>query len=153
MHFPQILAATSLSLVAVLITFAQNASQADVQKYIEKSESEWAEAASKGDTAAIKRILADDFIGVAPDGTRYDKAKEVADTANDHGNTISNHLNEIKVRFFGETAVAQGSETWELREGHQKRGTYVWTDTWIRRNNTWQIVAAEDLLLPDSAKK
>jgi hypothetical protein len=72
---------------------------------------------------------------------------------NDHGNTISNHVNEVKVRFFGETAVAQGSETWEKRNGQLKRGTYVWTDTWVRRNDSWQIVAAEDLLLPESTKK
>jgi ketosteroid isomerase-like protein len=153
MHIPRILSAISLSLAAVLITAAQNPSQSDAKKYIEKSESAWAEAGSKGDAATIKRILADDFIGIAPDGSRYDKAKEIADTANNHGNTISNHLNEVTVRFFGETAVAQGSETWERREGPQKHGTYVWTDTWIHRNNTWQIVAAEDLLRPDSAPK
>jgi len=152
MSFRLTLAATSLSLVALFITSARDAQQADAENYIKQSESEWAEAASKGDTSTIKRILADDFLGIAPDGTFYDKAKEIADTANDHGNTISNHLNQVKVRFFGETAVAQGSETWE-RKGQLKRGTYVWTDTWVHRNNAWQIVAAEDLLLPESAKK
>jgi len=93
------------------------------------------------------------ILGIAPDGSSYDKAKEIADIMNDHGNTISNHVNEVKVRFFGETAVAQGSETWEKRNGQLKRGTYVWTDTWVRRNDSWQIVAAEDLLLAESNKK
>ena len=46
-----------------------------------------------------------------------------------------------------DTAVAQGSETWENRTGDPKRGTYVWTDTWILRNGKWQIVAAEDVTL------
>jgi ketosteroid isomerase-like protein len=146
------LAATSLSFVALSIRSARDAQQADAENYIKQSESEWAAAASKGDTSAIKRILADDFLGIAPDGSFYDKAKEIADTMNDHGNTISNHVNQIKVRFFGETAVAQGSETWE-RKGELKRGTYVWTDTWVHRNDVWQIVAAEDLLLPESVKK
>ena len=147
------LAATSLLLVALLVTSARDAQQANVENYIKQSESEWAAAASKGDTSAIKRILADDFLGIAPDGSFYDKAKEIADTMNDHGNTISNHVNEVRVRFFGEIAVAQGSETWEKRNGPLKRGTYVWTDTWVHRNDMWQIVAAEDLLLPESAKK
>jgi ketosteroid isomerase-like protein len=147
------LAATSLLLVALLVTSARDAQQGNAENYIKRSESEWAAAASKGDTGAVKRILADDFLGIAPDGSSYDKAKEIADTMNDHGNTISNHVNEVKVRFFGETAVAQGSETWEQRNGQLKRGTYVWTDTWVRRNNSWQIVAAEDLLLPESTKK
>jgi hypothetical protein len=53
------------------------------------------------------------------------------------------------VRFYGNTAVAQGSETWEKRNG--ERGRFVWTDTWIRRNGTWQILAAEDLIAPEKA--
>jgi ketosteroid isomerase-like protein len=153
MSFRLIFAATSLLLVALFVTSARDAEQANAEKYIKQSEAEWAAAASKGDTSAIKRILADDFLGIAPDGSFYDKAKEIADTGNDHGSTISNHVNEIKVRFFGETAVAQGSETWEKPNGQVKRGTYVWTDTWVHRNNVWQIVAAEDLLLPESVKK
>jgi hypothetical protein len=30
-----------------------------------------------------------------------------------------------------------------------ERGRFVWTDTWIRRNGRWQIVAAEDLIAPE----
>jgi ketosteroid isomerase-like protein len=147
------LAATSLLLVALFVTSARDAEKANTENYIKQSESEWAAAASKGDTSTVKRILADDFLGIAPDGSYYDKAKEIADTMNDHGNTISNHVNTVKVRFFGETAVAQGSETWEQRKLQVKRGTYVWTDTWVRRKDMWQIVAAEDLLLPESVNK
>src|SRR5580704_13204662 len=110
MSFQLMLAATSLSLAALFFTSARDAQQANAENYIKQSESEWAAAASKGDTDAIKRILADDFLGIAPDGSFYDKAKEIADTMNDHGNTISNHVNEVKVRFFGEIAVAQESE-------------------------------------------
>ncbi len=54
------------------------------------------------------------------------------------------------MRFFGDAAVAQGSEAWEKRNG--EHGRYVWTDTWIRRNNKWQIVAAEDVKAPPAAK-
>jgi hypothetical protein len=60
---------------------------------------------------------------------------------------VSNHANDIKVRFYGNTAVAQGSETWERRGG--ERGRFVWTDTWVTRNGKWQIVAAEDLIAPE----
>jgi ketosteroid isomerase-like protein len=127
--------------------------QANIESYIKQSAADWAAATSRGDTSSVERILADDFIGVAPDGSYYDKAKEIAKTMKNHGNMISNDVNEIKVRFFGDTAVAQGSETWEQREGEPKRGTYVWTDTWVRRRNVWQIVAAEDLLLQASTKK
>jgi hypothetical protein len=76
----------------------------------------------------------------------------VADTRESPKEFISNHLNEVKVRFFGDTAVAQGSESWARRTGSLLRGRFVWTDTWTRRNGKWQIVAAEDLIAPEPAK-
>jgi hypothetical protein len=63
-----------------------------------------AEAGLKGGTATTERMLADDFLGVAPDGSFNGKAKQIADTR-DNGDTVSNHVNEVKVRFFGDTAV------------------------------------------------
>ena len=73
----------------------------------------------------------------------------VADTRNAPKYYVSNQLNDVKVRFYGDTAIAQGSETWEKRDG--KRGRFVWTDTWIRRYGRWQIVAAEDLIAPEKS--
>jgi hypothetical protein len=151
------LLATGILLVLVpviALTHTQTADQSKIERYIRESESAWAEAGSKGDIATIEHILSDDFVGVAPDGSFYDKTKEIANTREELGNVLSNHTNEIKIRFFGnDTAVAQGSETWENRTGDPKRGTYVWTDTWILRSGKWQIVAAEDLtVLPPSNK-
>ena len=73
----------------------------------------------------------------------------VSDTREAPKYFVSNHANEIKVRFYGEAAVAQGDETWERRTGDPLRGRFVWTDTWIKRNGKWQIVAAEDLIAPE----
>jgi len=154
MNYRPLLAAGLLLVLVPIIalTNTQNSDQSKIERYIKESESAWAEAGSKGDTATIERILSDDFVGVAPDGSFYDKAKEIANTREEQGNVLFNHTNEIKVRFFGiDTAVAQGSETWENRTGDPKRGTYVWTDTWILRNGKWQIVAAEDLTVPPTS--
>lgn len=104
---------------------------------------------ASGDTAVIERIIADDFIGVDPQGKTYGKASMVADTRKAPQFFLSNRLNDVKVRFYGDTAIAQGSESWERRSG--ARGRFVWTDTWLRRDAQWQIVAAEDLQLTDVA--
>jgi aminopeptidase C len=72
----------------------------------------------------------------------------IADTRTAQQYFVSNRLNEVKVRFYGDTAIAQGDESWERRSG--ERGRFVWTDTWIRRNGRWQIVATEDLVAPES---
>jgi ketosteroid isomerase-like protein len=151
-----------LALAAVLFLFflaifagkGQDTEQSKAERYIKEGEAAWAEAASKGDTDTIERVVADDYIGVDPDGNFYNKATELSNTRNDHGAiTVSNHVNDINVRFYGDTAVAQGTETWEVRRPAPKRGSYVWTDTWIKRNGKWQIVAAEDLTVAPIEKK
>jgi len=127
--------------------------QAESERYIVDSERQWAESVATGDTSAIQRMLADDFAGVSPEGQMYDKKKMVADTKTAPQVFVSNHLNDVKVRFYGDTAVAQGNESWERRKGEPRFGRFVWTDTWIRRNGNWQIVAAEDLTVAETGPK
>ena len=91
----------------------------------------------------MEEILADDMIGVDPDGSTYNKAKMIADTKEAPKYLISNHINDVAVRFFGDAAVARGSESWVKRSGTPRRGRFVWTDTWVRRNGKWQIVASQ----------
>jgi len=125
----------------------------DKERYIIESEHQWAESVATGDSSVVERILADDFMGVDPKGEFYDKAKMVSDTRNAPKYFVSNHANQVRVRFYGDTAVAQGDETWERRSGEPLRGRFVWTDTWVRRNGKWQIVAAEDLIAPEQSVK
>lgn len=122
--------------------------QKETERYITESERQWAESVANGDSSVIQRILADDFVGVDTKGRHYDKAKMISETADGPKYFLSNHLNEVKIRFYGDTAVAQGDESWERKNG--ERGRFVWTDTWIRRNGQWQIVAAEDLIAPET---
>ena len=119
----------------------------ETERYILDSERQWAESVATGDTSAIERILADDFIGVDPKGHLYTKQQMIDETRNAPKYFVSNRLNDVKVRFYDNTAIAQGSETWEKRSG--ERGRFVWTDTWLQRNGRWKIVAAEDLIAPE----
>jgi hypothetical protein len=93
---------------------------------------------ASGDPRAVERILADDFLGVDPKRRLYDKAKMIADTRNAPQYFVSNHVNEVK------------DESWERRTS--ERGRFVWTDTWIQRDGRRQIVAAEDLIAPESSR-
>ena len=131
----------------LLCQCAKPSDQKADELYIRDSERQWAESVASGDASVVERILANDFIGVDPHGRIYDKAKMISDTREGPKFFASNHLNEVKIRFYGDTAVAQGSESWERRTG--ERGRFVWTDTWLRRNDRWEIVAAEDLTVPE----
>ena len=95
----------------------QSYDQREAEIYITDSERQWAESVASGDKTVIERILADDFVGVDPKGELYDKAKMASETADAPKYFSSNHLNEVKIRFYGDTAVAQGSESWERKGG------------------------------------
>ncbi|HMC84144.1 MAG TPA: nuclear transport factor 2 family protein [Chitinophagaceae bacterium] len=118
------------------------------RQYITESEKQWAEAVASGDSTIVLRILADDFIGVDTKGFQYNKEHEVHSTPEGPKYFKSNHLNNIKIRFYGNMAVVQGDEIWVRYSGEQLTGRFVWTDTWLLRDDKWQIVAAEDLIAP-----
>jgi hypothetical protein len=117
------------------------ATQAAVKQYIVASEEAWAKSVATNDASVVKRILADDFIWVL-DGRLVDKKTAVKEAAAGPGSFVSNEPDYVHVRFFGDTAVAQGSETWSRKDG--RRGKFVWTDTWVQRAGCWQIVNAQD---------
>ena len=72
----------------------------ETERYILESERQWAESVATGDTSAIDRILADDFIGVDPEGHLYNKQRMIDETRNAPKYFVSNRLNDVKVRFY-----------------------------------------------------
>ena len=114
-------------------------------KYIMEMERKWAEGVCV-DNGVVAGLLADDFQGTATNGTRFTKTDELKDekgprTAHDCG------LNEAKVRFFGDSlAVVYGSEyaTGKDKSKPNAKVCQVWTDTWLRRSDAWQIIASQD---------
>ena len=126
------------------------ADNAAVQQYIVAGEKAWTDSVVSGDASAAKRLLAPDFIGVNSDATIASKAKELSDIASEAPQYASDRIDYVHVRFFGDTAVAQGSESWAKKDG--KRGRWIWTDVWVKRGGEWQIVSSEDVDAPPLLK-
>jgi hypothetical protein len=60
-------------------------------------------------------------------------------------------LGEVKVRFFGDSiAIAYGAESSMIKDnnGKETKRCQVWTDAWLKRAGKWQIVAAQDTIIP-----
>jgi Domain of unknown function (DUF4440) len=102
---------------------SEQKAQKGTERYILGSERQWAESVATGDTSAIERILADDFLGVDPQGRLYTKQQMIDETRNAPKYFVSNRLNDVKVRFYRRTAVAQGSENWEKHSGERGRSS------------------------------
>ena len=110
------------------------------------AERQWAEAACNHNKI-VEEVLADDFQGTSPDGKRYTKSEEVADTTDISKTARDCRLIDAKVRFFGDDlAMVYGSESSvrKANDGNQKSRCLIWTDTWLKRNARWQIIAAQD---------
>ena len=115
-------------------------------KFMIDAERQWAEAACNHNKIAEK-ILADDFQGTSPEGKRYTKSEEVADTADVSKTAQDFRLLDAKVRFFGDDlAIVYGSESSlrKAKDGTTKSRCLIWTDAWLRRNGNWQIIAVQD---------
>jgi hypothetical protein len=56
------------------------------------------------------------------------------------------------VRFYGDgLAMIYGSEFSVRKDkaGRQYNRTLIWTDTWVKRDGKWQIIAVQDMKMPD----
>jgi len=114
---------------------------------IRRVEAEWCDATVKNDVNALDRVLADDFLGTEVDGHPFTKADALGEAKSGPSQyTLCQNSDDLKIRFYGNVAVVQGSEGFEKRDG--SRGKWVFTDVLVRRKGVWQVVASEDILLP-----
>jgi len=114
-------------------------------QYITDMERKWAEGVC-ADNGVVAGLLADDFQGTSTSGARFTKADELRDEKGPR----SAHgcgLDEAKVRFFGDNlAVVYGREhaIGKDKSKPEAKVCQIWTDTWMKRDNKWQIIASQD---------
>lgn len=89
---------------------------AEAEKYIIECATDWANSVVTGDKSRRKIYFADDFTGTEPNGDRYGKKDRISETGPSE-TYVSNNINNIKVSFYGETAVAHGDEIWVKKDG------------------------------------
>jgi hypothetical protein len=117
-------------------------------KFMIASEAKWANAACSTQPD-LGVFISDDYQGTSTTGHRYPKADAIADDPNKTSRDCQ--LGDVKVRFFGDsTAVAYGSESrmQKAADGTVAKRCQIWTDTWLKRGGKWQIVAAQDTVIP-----
>ena len=139
---------------ASIYAFSQQSHWADandpVAKMMIDSERKWAETGCDNNPIA-STILASDFMGTAPDGSRYDRTKEIQGNADVSHTSHNCKLDGAKVRFFGsDLAMVYGSEraTRTGSDGKETTHCQVWSDTWLKRKGKWQIISAQDTAVP-----
>jgi len=148
------LAASAVICAQAAIAGDLSAEQRATATWMAEQSRAWADQACGGKWV-ISELLADDFKGTAPRGSRYEKPSGEPPHDPDMKWSTNCALDEADVRFFGlDVAVVYGAEskTVALPEGKQERRCLVWTDTSLRRNGKWQIIAVQDNQIECPAK-
>jgi hypothetical protein len=119
-------------------TSAPSSNQDEVLEQLTALEQDWNRANFKADRDALKRILADEFVGVAGDGTVQNKA-EYLKTIQPVEDVKTWELQDLNLSLSGDTAVLTGSLTVRRTGGKAK---YTFTDSFVWRGGRWQATAS-----------
>ena len=105
---------------------------------------EWAEARMKGDTSYTRRLEAENCTVVWPDGSVVNKREDLKSMTGDIVFTEFK-IDDLRVRFYGDTGIVVGQGTIRAHEGKQNLlgGKFVWTDTFVKQNGAWKVVASQ----------
>jgi ketosteroid isomerase-like protein len=113
------------------------------QQVLIKLEQGWNEAFYRKDVVFIDNVLADEFIATYEDGSRGDKAKELALAAAFNQQVESAIQDEFMVRVYRDTAVVSFTlRLVGIRQGKQANLTLRYTDVWVMRDGRWQCVSS-----------
>ena len=123
-------------------SFAQSqttGSNSKPEDQVAQLERDWLTADGKGDTVALRRIIADDFIGTSFNGTMLSK-EDIVPERRGPGGFAGATPGETNVRVFGNTSVLMGViNTVGGPEPRQIRVTLVCQ----KKPKGWQIIAAQ----------
>jgi hypothetical protein len=123
---------------------AQTGSLANVVTAISDLEDGAVKADLADDTTFYQKVLAEDWTRGDSDGSYYTKAdllKLMADRKSIKTN--SEKLSELKVRVYGNTAVASYKDTYDiLIKGERRAHTIIATDTFVSMGGEWKQVAS-----------
>lgn len=116
---------------------------------LKRLEKQW--EASANDPDVIRKIVAEDFMGVSPDGKIITKSAMLKRAGKSKPEDSKGSARSMDVRFYGsDVAVITGiaRETGRDKEGEKFSMTYRFLDTWMKRRGKWQCIASHAMVLP-----
>jgi ketosteroid isomerase-like protein len=114
------------------------------EKALIKIQHDWADARRKRDSSFPKRIEAEDFTVVWFDGRIVNKEEDLRTYESNNAVFSEFKIDDLKVRFYGDTAIVVGQGTIKAHTKTQDLGgKYVWTDTFVRLSGEWKAVASQ----------
>ena len=133
-----------VSLLAIVLPGSIFAEESIVEKLTRQTQ-ELYDSLIPGNQGPWKKYYADDCIFADEKGRLFNKTQLVNDvTPMPAGYGGSIKLEKVQSRVVGQTAIL----SYEINEsetifGQELHARYHTTDTWLRRHDTWQIIASQ----------
>lgn len=109
-------------------------------------ERQWCEALKKADVQWFEERLASDFTSISSgDGSLHHKTEELSEMKSGAVIYESVELSDLVLRTEGNSSVVTGVNH---VKGHDRQGNafdvrLAFTDTYVRRNNRWEVWASQ----------
>jgi hypothetical protein len=126
----------------------QNSAEAVEARTLLKLEDDWCKALVNRDPSIFRKLMAPGFI-YTENGKMFSRDSVIQSMM--AGDKVDRAVNQyMQVHEFGPAAVVTGVLAVTSRG---KTGPYTtryrFTDTWLNTRGTWQIIAAQDYVIPD----
>lgn len=116
---------------------------------VAKLEDDFGDCQRRQDADCLDRVLAPDWTARWADGSFQTKSDYLASAARHEDVYNSVSTSDLRVRIFGDAAVATGIDTEQSTlSGRDGSGRYAWLDVFAKRRGSWQIVASQSTKLP-----
>jgi ketosteroid isomerase-like protein len=142
----------AIGLLSLSLAASQKASRTStVGDQIKKNEQDWAQAVVTEGAASVDQYEAADIITSDPSGRVTNKTQDKTDLSSGDYQIQSEELSDLKVLVYGNTAVAAATNRMKgTYKGQDLSGNYRFTDTWVKRNGKWQVVASQYTKVPEA---
>lgn len=110
---------------------------------------QFSDAATQVDTAALERIMSDDYLFIGAEGQMKTREGHIASLKPGGRKYTSLKTDEVKVRPYGDVAVMTGRVMAEgSLDGKDMSGCYLVTRVYVKQDERWRIVSAQATLSP-----
>jgi hypothetical protein len=143
-HVLHLLSTILMALCMAALAAAQSPPVKSDQETLIELEQGWNEAFYQKNLAFIESVLAEEFIATYDDGSRGDKAKELALAEAFNQQVESAIQDEFIVKVYGNTAVVWFTlRLVGVKQGERAEVTLRYTDVFVLRDGRWQCVSSQ----------
>jgi ketosteroid isomerase-like protein len=136
----------ALVLLTLTLSSAVAFTQESAVDAVQKLERAWLNAYEQHDQKAMDAIVADDFTITFPNGGMQTKPQIMAGIKSPRpagGPTMKFRTEQVQPRAYGDVVILVGIVVTEYqRDGKTVSERQRYTDTYVKRNGRWQVVAS-----------